>query len=240
MNGSRESVRELLTSLVNASENWSREVIVCPPFVFLSDAQMLLHDSPIRLGAQNVNAKPSGAFTGEIAVGMLKEFGCQYAIVGHSERRIYFGETDHQVAEKFAACVEQGVTPILCVGETGREREEGRTAEVVERQLTAVVEHVGIEQFAASVVAYEPVWAIGTGVSATAAQAQEVHAAIRGLVARSDASVAEALPILYGGSVTDANAQELFAEKDIDGALVGGASLDAAGFAEICAKPRPE
>lgn len=194
----------------------------------------MLKSSTLKLGAQNVNANESGAFTGEVSIGMLKEFGCDYIIIGHSERRSLFGESDQIVAEKFVAVRSSGLVPVLCVGETEQERESGLTEEVILRQLDAVISHAGIALFAESVVAYEPVWAIGTGKTASPEQAQSVHALIRSRIVAHDEAIAERLPILYGGSVKSGNAGEIFAKPDIDGGLVGGASLDADEFAAIC------
>lgn len=184
-------------------------------------------------GAQDVSAEARGAFTGEVAASMLSEFGCGYAIVGHSERRTYHGEADAQVAAKTLRALEHGITPIVCVGETLAQREAGETEQVVARQLGAVLEALSVEQLGGIVVAYEPVWAIGTGKTATSEQAQAVHAFLRGHVAACDAGVAQRMPILYGGSVKPDNAAELFAMADIDGGLIGGASLKAEDFLAI-------
>ncbi|MBM5812508.1 MAG: triose-phosphate isomerase [Gammaproteobacteria bacterium] len=211
------------------------EVIVCPPFVYLPAVAARLQGTPLGLGAQNVCAESVGAYTGEVAATMLAEIGCRYVIVGHSERRALYAEDDALVARKFVAAGRHGLIPILCVGETLAEREAGSTAAVVTRQLDAVLEAAGAGAFAAAVVAYEPVWAIGTGRTATAGQAQEVHALIRGRIAARDATIAASLRILYGGSVKAANAALLFAMPDVDGGLVGGASLQAGEFASICA-----
>jgi triosephosphate isomerase len=190
--------------------------------------------SAVALGAQSVSEHASGAFTGEVSASMLAEFGCRYVLVGHSERRAIFGEGDIAVAAKFEAAQRAGLVPILCVGETLDEREAGKTASVIARQLSAVLERVGVAAMASAVVAYEPVWAIGTGVTASPTQAQEVHAAIRAQVAEFDADVAGDLRILYGGSVKPQNAKELFGQSDIDGGLIGGAALVADDFLKIC------
>ncbi|MBN1238841.1 MAG: triose-phosphate isomerase, partial [Gammaproteobacteria bacterium] len=209
-------------------------MLLCPPYPYLKSARDWLGDSPIDLGAQDVSARTgTGAYTGEVSGAMLKDVGCRYAIVGHSERRTLFGDTDGLVAAKFAAAQAEGLTPILCVGETLEEREAGRTDAVVERQLRAVLDSAGVSAFASAVVAYEPVWAIGTGRTATPEQAQQVHAGIRAMVAAQDATIASGLVILYGGSVKGSNARELFAMDDIDGGLVGGASLEASEFLSI-------
>ena len=196
--------------------------------------QDLLANSSIAVGAQDVSEQDSGAFTGEVSAPMLKEFGCTCVIVGHSERRALYGEKDDDTARKFAAARKQGLTPILCVGESLEEREQGITEAVVARQLDAVIALEGVTALADAVIAYEPVWAIGTGKTATPQQAQDVHAFIRGKIAVLDASVAEKVQILYGGSVKGSNAAELFAMPDIDGGLIGGASLNAQEFLAIC------
>ncbi|MDX1443713.1 MAG: triose-phosphate isomerase [Gammaproteobacteria bacterium] len=234
MNGSRDSAAELIGALVEGMpESTNAEVLVCPPFVFLADAQRQLRDSGIKLGAQSLCAEESGAFTGEVSASMLQDFGCEYVIVGHSERRALYAEDDALVARKFMAAFKAGLTPILCVGETLEEREQGVTDEVIERQLRAVLEAAGISAFAQAVVAYEPVWAIGTGKTASPEQAQEVHANIRAILAKEDATIADSIRLLYGGSVKASNAAELFAMEDIDGGLIGGASLEAEQFLSI-------
>jgi triosephosphate isomerase len=231
MHGSRESVAALLTGIKSAASNASSvEIVVFPPFVFLEQTQDLLSDTAIAWGGQNLCAEPAGAFTGEVSASMLLEFGCRYVLIGHSERRQLFGENDQLIAKKFDLARKVGLIPILCVGETLAEREAGRTQDIVARQLAAVLEE-GLHD---AIVAYEPVWAIGTGLTATPEQAQEVHAAIRSQVAARDAAIAAELRILYGGSVKSSNAAQLFAMPDVDGALVGGASLDAAEFMRIC------
>jgi triosephosphate isomerase (TIM) len=211
------------------------EVVVCPPFVYLLDAARRLKESNIALGGQNVCAEPVGAFTGEVSAAMLKDVGCRYVIVGHSERRALFHEDDQLVARKFMAAQSQKLTPILCVGETLEQRERNETETVVARQLDAVLAVAGIAACSDAVVAYEPVWAIGTGKNATPDQAQAVHAFIRGRIAARDAKIAADLRILYGGSVKAANATELFEMPDVDGGLVGGASLRGDEFGKICA-----
>ncbi|HEY8369404.1 MAG TPA: triose-phosphate isomerase [Thermodesulfobacteriota bacterium] len=213
-----------------------RDVVLCPPFTAVAEVARVLAGSPIAVGGQDCFWEPKGAFTGEVSAEMLKDAGASFVIVGHSERRQYFGETDETVARKVAAARRAGLVPILCVGERLEEREAGRTLEVVSRQVTAGLAGVSPADAEAGrlVVAYEPVWAIGTGRTATPAQAQEVHAAIRRLLAeRFGAAAASAVRIQYGGSVKPDNIDALMAEPDIDGALVGGASLDAAGFARI-------
>lgn len=235
LNGSRSSNGQLLDGiLAGALPAGGVETLVCPPFVYLADAAARLSGSPVLLGGQDLAVESSGAFTGEVSADMLKDVGCSHVIVGHSERRTLYGESDEVVAAKVAAALRGGLTPIVCVGETLAEREAGRTAEVVARQVEAVLEHVGAGGMAKSVIAYEPVWAIGTGRTATPEQAQEVHAHIRGIARLHDATIAKGLRILYGGSVKGANAAELFACPDIDGGLIGGASLKADEFLAIC------
>ena len=209
-------------------------VAVCVPFPYLAQAQSVLTGTAVSWGAQNLNEQVQGAFTGEVSASMLQDFACRYVLVGHSERRAIYGESDTLVAEKFAAALASGLSPVLCVGETLAQREAGKTVEVVAAQIDAVLKRVGVAAFFGAVVAYEPVWAIGTGRTASAEQAQEVHAAIRAQIAAADAQVADGLQILYGGSVKPGNAEELFAMADIDGGLIGGASLVAADFLAIC------
>jgi triosephosphate isomerase (TIM) len=207
---------------------------VCVPYPYLAQAQTLLQGGAVAWGAQNMSQHEEGAYTGEVAAGMLAEFACKYVIVGHSERRGIYHETDEVVALKFEAAIKSGLKPILCVGETLSEREANITEEVVARQLDAIVNRSGVKALEKAVVAYEPVWAIGTGKTASPDQAQAVHAFIRQRVAKLDAKVAQGLSILYGGSVKAANASELFAMADIDGGLIGGASLVAEDFVAIC------
>jgi triosephosphate isomerase len=208
---------------------------VCVPFPYLAQVGAALHGSGVDWGAQDVSEHAKGAFTGEVSAGMLREFGCRYVIVGHSERRAMHGEDSRQVARKMRAAQTAGLTPIVCVGETLAQRESGVTNAVVAEQLGAVLNELGVSAIAAAVVAYEPVWAIGTGKTASPEQAQAVHRVIRELVSERDHAIAERLLILYGGSVKGGNAKELFAMPDIDGGLVGGASLDATEFLAICA-----
>ena len=236
MHGSRAENAALLDALLHGlRDDVSADVLVCPPFVYLWEAARALKSTYIALGAQSLCAEPIGAFTGEVSAAMLKDVGCRFVIVGHSERRAIFKEDDTLVARKFVAAHTNGLTPILCVGETLEEREHNRTFAVVERQLTAVLDVAGVAPFQSAVIAYEPVWAIGTGKNATAEQAQEVHAFIRGELAKRDARIAPLTRVLYGGSVKAANAAEIFAMPDIDGGLVGGASLKADEFLKICA-----
>lgn len=207
---------------------------VCVPFPYLFQAQQALSGSNVSWGAQDVHPLEKGAYTGEVSAAMLRDFGCAYVIVGHSERRTYYAESSRLVAEKFMAAQRAGMTPILCAGETLEERESGVTEEVVAAQLDALIQLGGVQALRKAVVAYEPVWAIGTGKTATAEQAQAVHAFIRQRVARHDGGVAAELLILYGGSVKAGNAATLFAMPDIDGGLIGGASLVADEFLAIC------
>jgi triosephosphate isomerase len=224
LDGVKAGVRELRNT----------DCAVCVPYPYLAQAQTLLQGSNVAWGAQNMSHHEEGAFTGEVAPGMLQEFGCKYVILGHSERRGIYHESDETVALKFEAAIKAGLTPILCVGETLDEREAGITEEVVARQLDVVVNRSGVKALAKAVVAYEPVWAIGTGKTASPDQAQAVHAFIRQRVAKQDGQVAQGLCILYGGSVKAANAAELFSMADIDGGLIGGASLVAEDFVAIC------
>jgi triosephosphate isomerase len=207
---------------------------VCVPFPYLYQAQSILSDSGVAWGAQNASQWPEGAYTGEVSVSMLADFGCQYVIVGHSERRSLFHEDDQLVGAKAKAVLEQRMTPIVCVGESLQERETGETQSVVSRQLDAVIAVIGLDGLDRSVVAYEPVWAIGTGKTATPDEAQAVHAFLRNTVSARDADVGERLTMLYGGSVKAANARSLFGMDDIDGGLIGGASLKLDEFLAIC------
>jgi len=234
MHGDDASNRELVAGIVKgAPEADNVSLLVCPPFPYLASVASQLQGSAVELGAQNVSEHEAGAYTGEVASRMLRDVGCRYVIVGHSERRALYGESSAQVAEKMAAALGAGLVPILCVGEMLEEREAGSTEEVVGEQLGAALERSGIAAFKGSVIAYEPVWAIGTGKTATPEQAQDVHRYIRSVLAEQDASVAETVQILYGGSVKGDNAAGLFAMPDIDGGLIGGASLKAADFLAI-------
>jgi triosephosphate isomerase len=234
MNGSRAMVKALLEGLLAGSENESgADLAVFPPFPYLGDAQAMLTGSSISWGAQNLNPLAQGAHTGEVSAGMLLDFGCRYVLAGHSERRTIYGESDEDVADRFEAALAAGIEPVLCVGETLEERERGETESVVDRQLSAVLGRCGIEGFARAIVAYEPVWAIGTGKTASPDQAQAVHAFIRDKFVSQDDIIAGQLRILYGGSVNGTNAAELFARDDIDGGLVGGASLKVGDFLAI-------
>ncbi len=232
MNGTMQSVIELIESIV-AGKVINAQLAVCPPAVYLMKVGGMLDGSDIALGGQNVCDQESGAYTGEIAASMLKECGCQYAIVGHSERRALYHESDELVARRFAMALKSGITPILCVGETLEQRDSGETEAVVSRQLDAVIDSQGISAIAKSVIAYEPVWAIGTGKVATPEQAQAVHKYLRDKLASLDATIAEQVHLLYGGSMNASNAGELLSQPDIDGGLIGGASLKAADFIAI-------
>lgn len=235
MNGSLDFVRDLLNGLkAGIGEVNAADVAVCPPFVYIPEVAAQLDGTPIAWGGQNVSHESAGAFTGEVAPSMLNDFGCRYAIIGHSERRTLYGEDDAAVAKKFVAARAAGLIPIVCVGETLDEREQGITEAVVARQMDAVIAAEGAAALKDAVIAYEPVWAIGTGKTATPEQAQDVHAFIRARVAEKDAGVAEGLQILYGGSMKPDNAAELMAKPDIDGGLIGGASLNADQFLAIC------
>ena len=237
MNGNLASNQALLKSLIPllASVTHAR-CAVCAPYPYLAQTEHILHGSGIAWGAQDVCEYEHGAYTGGVSAGMVADFGCRYVIVGHSERRALFGDTDAVVAKKFAAVLKAGLTPILCVGETLAERESGVMESVIARQMDAVITLSGAAALSLgqAVMAYEPVWAIGTGKTASPEQAQAVHAFIRGRVAEHDMRVADGLPILYGGSVKASNAAQLFAMADIDGGLIGGAALVAEEFAAIC------
>jgi triosephosphate isomerase (TIM) len=236
MHGSRSENQMLLEALLAPGTiDDSVTCLVCPPFVYLADTARTLHGSTIHLGAQNVCAEAHGAFTGEVSAAMLKDIGCGHVLVGHSERRALFGESDELVARKFASVQGRALIPILCMGELLAERDAGLTHAVVARQLDAVIAVSGVAALANAVIAYEPVWAIGTGRTATPEQAQDVHAFIRGRVRAHDAKMADSVRILYGGSVKAANAVELFGMPDVDGGLIGGASLKADEFLAIWA-----
>jgi triosephosphate isomerase len=236
MHGTRASNQALLSELeMSVRADWPIDIVVFPPYVYLADAVRMLEDGRIGVGAQDVCAEAVGAFTGQVCASMLKDVGCTHVIVGHSERRRWYHEDDALVARKFAAAIEAGLIPILCVGESLEEREGHQTEAVIARQLDAVIAMHGAGSFQRALVAYEPVWAIGTGRTASPQQAQEVHAFLRGRIDRQDAKMASQLRILYGGSVKGGNAAELFAMPDVDGGLIGGASLSADEFLKICA-----
>lgn len=234
MHGNLQKNIALLQRIKDSAEALPADLAVFPPFPYLAQVQSLLLGSAVSWGGQSVCEYQSGAYTGEVSADMLAEFGCRYVLVGHSERRSIYGESDEVVAMKFAMAQSAGLVPVLCLGETLMERERGDTARVVLRQLDAVVKQVGVSAMASAVVAYEPVWAIGSGLSASPDLAQDVHALIRSRVFGQDHVVASGLRILYGGSVKSHNAAELFGQADVDGALVGGASLVADEFLAIC------
>lgn len=235
MHGSLAENQTRLTQLVSAlKHNETTDVAVFATTPYLFQCKSLLAASPIMWGAQDVSEYASGAYTGEVSTSMLLDFGCHMVLVGHSERRELFHETNEIVANKFAAALAANITPVLCVGETLEQREAGQTLVVIVEQIEAVLKRVGIASFKQAVIAYEPVWAIGTGKTASPEQAQEVHAAIRQLLAQYDENIAQGMQILYGGSVKPNNADAIFAQPDVDGALVGGASLNSDDFVKIC------
>lgn len=236
MHGSLASNAELLRTIVAGMSGLSNvDMAVCVPYPYLAQVRTALADSKLAWGAQDVSAQAQGAFTGEVSAMMLAEFACRYVIVGHSERRTLHGETDAVVAAKFAAAQKAGLIPIFCIGETLAERESDVTTAVVTRQLEAVLSTSGVAALANAVIAYEPVWAIGTGLTASPEQAQQVHATIRARIARDDAAVAAGVRILYGGSMKPGNAKDLMQQADIDGGLIGGAALVAKDFLAIAA-----
>lgn len=233
MNGSLVANETLLEGLALEGLH-GVEVALCPPFPYLSQVRRHLMDSTIALGAQTLDEHDTGAYTGEVSAAMLRDFGCHFVLIGHSERRSLYNESDADTAAKFAAAVRHELVPVLCVGETLAERKSAATEAVVARQVQAIMDRHGIDAFRDSVIAYEPIWAIGTGETATPEQAQAVHAFIRQLLAEFSPTIAEQVRILYGGSVNADNAKALFAQPDVDGGLVGGASLDAKVFSRIC------
>jgi triosephosphate isomerase len=234
MHGSKAMVDGLLQELLGAEDKSELvDLAVFPPAVYLQRTQKQLRGSAIAWGGQTLNPAPQGAHTGEISASMLLDFGCRYVLVGHSERRTLYGESDDAVAQRFKAAHQAGLEPVLCVGETLEQRESGETENVVSRQLDAVLSLCGIDSLSSATIAYEPVWAIGTGKTATPDQAQQVHAFIRDKLVSQDDIIGGQVRILYGGSVNGSNAADLFARKDIDGGLVGGASLKAEDFLAI-------
>jgi triosephosphate isomerase len=236
MNGSKADAADLVNGIKAGASNIQKaEIAVCPPFPYLHISEELLTGSAIRWGSQDVSSETDGAFTGQVSARMLKDFGCTYAIIGHSERRMFNAESDAVIAKKYAQALAVGLTPILCVGESLEEREHGKTEEVVARHLDAVLEGAGADAIGRGVIAYEPVWAIGTGVTATPEQAQEVHAFLRQRIAAKSQAQADAVRILYGGSMKPGNAMELIGQADIEGGLIGGAALKASDFLAICA-----
>jgi triosephosphate isomerase len=235
MNGHQIMADDLCARIVTGAQDLDNvDIVLCPPYTLLGSVNLSIQDSPCHLGAQDMDSNDSGAFTGQVSAAMLIECGCEYVILGHSERRSIYGETDQLVAGKVSQALDNELIPILCVGETQQERESGVTEEVVSRQLQAVIDKVGIAAFDNIIIAYEPVWAIGTGLTATPEQAQDVHHAIRQQLADLDQGIADGCRILYGGSMKPGNAAELIAKPDIDGGLIGGASLKAEDFLGIC------
>lgn len=235
MHGSVNRVTALVNGIKQGAVNITdKDILVLPPFIYLPLVHEKLKNSSIFLGAQNLYSKQEGAFTGEISGEMLKDIGCEFVLIGHSERRALFHDDLKTVAEKFKAAVAAGLKPILCVGETREERENNLTETIVRDQLMSVINTAGIDAFANAVIAYEPVWAIGTGLTATPEEAQAVHAFIRGIISQNKVDLGSAIRILYGGSMKPDNAASLLAMPDIDGGLIGGASLDAESFLKIC------
>ncbi|WP_371378562.1 triose-phosphate isomerase [Thalassotalea aquiviva] len=233
MNGNLALVKEISAGL-NGENFGDNQVIISTPAPYMAAMNAVIDNANVACGAQNINENESGAFTGELSALMLNDLNVQYVILGHSERRSIYGESDELIAAKVETALNHGLTPLFCIGETLEERESGRTNEVLASQMAPVIEKVGIEKFADIIVAYEPVWAIGTGKTASAAMAQETHEFIRSYLAEQDADVAQKVPLLYGGSVNAETAKELFSQADIDGGLVGGASLKVEEFKKIC------
>jgi len=238
MNGDNASTESLVNGIISGRDDVTNaEVLICPPYILIPRAASVLERrgaTNIAIGAQDLDVNANGAYTGQISASMLKDAGCSHVIIGHSERRSIYGETDADVAEKFKVAQAGGLIPVVCVGETLAEREANKTESVVARQLDAVIDAAGVEALADSVIAYEPVWAIGTGMTATPEQAQDVHAFIRNRIAGLNADIAAGVRILYGGSMKPDNAESLIGMADIDGGLIGGASLDAESFLGIC------
>lgn len=241
MHGSVSQAKALIDGIKQGAVNYPEvDILVCPAFVHLTLAHHLLENSRVMLGAQNLYLGAQGAFTGEVSGTMLHDAGCEYVLIGHSERRTFFHDDLHTVAEKFKAAIQSHLKPVLCIGETRAEREAGNTESIIRTQLQSVIDAAGIEAFHQAVIAYEPVWAIGTGLTATPEQAQAVHAYIRQLFAQNNVDLAKTIRILYGGSMKPENAASLLAMPDIDGGLIGGASLDANSFLAICAAANQE
>ena len=233
MNGTLASAQLLAKGIIAGLGSADADIAVCVPYIYLPAINELVKDTALGLGSQNIADKASGAYTGEISASMLKEFNTQYALVGHSERRSYYGDTNASVAARYVQAQEQGIIPVLCVGETLEQREQDQTFAVINEQLDAVINLAGIASLSKAVIAYEPVWAIGTGKTATDEQAQEVHQYIRQYIAAKDQAIADKVQILYGGSAKPDNSKGLFAQPDIDGGLIGGASLEAESFLKI-------
>lgn len=234
MHGTVKQVNELVNQILGLVSDLNNEIILAPPAIYIQQVASLIKESNLKLAGQNCYAANFGAFTGEISPSMLADFGCKYVILGHSERRQLFAETDLLIGEKFAAASLAGLIPILCIGETIEQHNAKQTLQVIEQQLTAVIDVVGQQAFSAAIIAYEPVWAIGTGLSATPLQAEAVHRHIRAFIGQINPALAEQVRILYGGSVNAKNAADLFAEPNIDGGLIGGAALKAEEFVAIC------
>jgi len=235
MNGTSNSVKTLIDGVVSGlSSDQKSDVVVCAPYVYIPAVVSATSSSAVKVGAQDLSEQDSGAYTGEISGEMAKDVGCEYVIIGHSERRSLYGETDEMSALKYMAAQKHGLTPIFCIGELLEERENGSTEEVCARQLDAVIGAAGVASLANAVIAYEPVWAIGTGKVASPEQAQDVHAFIRNKLAKLDSAVADKVQILYGGSMNPGNVADLIAQPDIDGGLIGGASLKAEDFLSLC------
>jgi len=235
MNGTPDTAAALVEEVRQGlSGTEAVEVVLCPPYMLIPGVVAQITGSALACGAQNIAVREEGAYTGEVSGRMIEAAGCRYVLVGHSERRTLYGETNEEVAEKFVRAQSSGLVPILCVGETLEQREQGQTQTVIQAQLQAVIDGSGVRAFGDAVIAYEPVWAIGTGKTATPQQAQEIHELVRAYLRKLDPEIAERIRILYGGSVTADNAQALFSQPDIDGGLIGGASLQAAQFLAIC------
>ncbi|PKH85470.1 triose-phosphate isomerase [Colwellia sp. Bg11-28] len=235
MNGNLAENDELLNTISKSYDsNDEIEVVVCPPSIYMAQISQQLLNSKIKYGAQNVSANRNGAFTGEVSTAMLHDLGCSYVLLGHSERRCLNHESDEQIADKFSAAVQAEITPVLCVGETLTQRQSKETFLVIAEQISIIIEEVGIKGFEHAVIAYEPIWAIGTGETASPEQAQAVHAQIRRQLAEHDLNISKNIQVIYGGSVNADNAKALFAQQDVDGALVGGSSLNADDFLNIC------
>lgn len=233
MNGSLSQNRDLLNALIETVKDADSDVVVFPPAIYIQQVATILDGTNIKVGVQNISFEAKGAFTGEISLSMVKDFGCDYILIGHSERRTLYGETDADVAKKMKVVVAAGLTPVICVGETLEERESGKTEDVIKAQLTSVIDEIGIEAFKNAVIAYEPVWAIGTGKTATPEEADQVHEFIHCTLKAYDDKISDLVRVVYGGSVNASNVDSLFAKENIDGALVGGASLEAEGFTKI-------
>lgn len=233
MNGSLAQNRDLLNALIETVKNAESDVVVFPPAIYIQQVATIVEGTNIKVGMQNISPEAKGAFTGEISLSMVNDFGCDYVLIGHSERRTLYGETNEDVAKKMQAVVDAKLTPVICVGETLEERESGRTEAVIKEQLTSVIDAIGIDAFNNAVIAYEPVWAIGTGKTATPEEADQVHDFIHCTLKVYDDNIFDLVRVVYGGSVNASNVDSLFAKQNIDGALVGGASLEAEGFTKI-------